>query len=298
MLDTIIVLQTSSPFEKRVFQHKTYYIKRDDLLDTHFSGNKARKFYYFLTHDFPTIKRIVSTGSNQSNAMYSLSVLAKIKGWEFVYVCDHVSSFLKQNPIGNYAQALQNGMKLIESSHRYDEAQRWCDAQSLYIQEGGRQAEAKEGIARLAQELLKDIQTHTISNPYIVLPSGTGTTALFLQSFLPIPVYTCPTVGDSCYLREQWSMIKPSIRALPHILETQKKYHYGKLYIELYVLWKRLKEEMGVEFDLLYDPVGWKSLLENEENLQGTPIYIHQGGLLGNLSMEERYKRKEAIIGL
>ena len=55
---------------------------------------------------------------------------------------------------------------------------------------------------------------------------------------------------------------------------------------------------MGVEFDLLYDPIGWKSLLEHEEKLDGTPIYIHQGGLLGNVSMEERYKRKQTIIGV
>ena len=287
-----------SPFEKHTFQNKTYYIKRDDLLDIDFSGNKARKFYYFLMHDFPHIKRVVSSGSNQSNAMYSLSVLAKKKGWEYIYVCDHISSFLKQHPIGNYHAALQNGMQIIESHDRFHEAQKWCDEESLYIQEGGRQQEAQEGIALLAKELLADIKQHNIKRPYLFLPSGTGTTALFLQHCLSIPVYTSPTVGNGAYLKEQWLMIEANFRAFPTILESQKKYHYGKLYIELYVLWKQLKDEMGVEFDLLYDPIGWKSLLEHEEKLDGTPIYIHQGGLLGNVSMEERYKRKQTIIGV
>jgi len=253
----------SSPFEKRTFNHQTFYLKRDDLLDKDFSGNKARKFHYFLNHDFPHIQRVVSSGSNQSNAMYSLSVLARLKGWEFIYVCDHIPRFLKENPIGNYKEALTNGMNIIESQTREEEVLRWLDAKSLHVNEGGRQKEAEEGVKILANELLADIQTHAISNPYLFLPSGTGTTALFLQKYLPFPVFTCNTVGDSAYLQKQWKMVVPDLTHLPTILETKHKYHYGKLYIELYVLWQRLRNEMGVEFDLLYDPVGWSALLEH-----------------------------------
>ncbi len=67
----------NSPIEEKVFRGQKIYIKRDDLLNPNFSGNKARKFYYYLLKDFPNIKKVVSYGSNQSNAMYSLSVLAK-----------------------------------------------------------------------------------------------------------------------------------------------------------------------------------------------------------------------------
>lgn len=127
-----------SPFEQRTFQNHLFYLKRDDLLDKDFSGNKARKFHYFLTHDFPHITRVVSSGSNQSNAMYSLSILARLKGWEFIYVCDHIPSFLKKNPIGNYKAALENGMKIIESANRAEEVQNWLDKESLVVEEGGR----------------------------------------------------------------------------------------------------------------------------------------------------------------
>ena len=34
----------NSPIEKKLFSHQTLYIKRDDLLSSEFSGNKARKF--------------------------------------------------------------------------------------------------------------------------------------------------------------------------------------------------------------------------------------------------------------
>jgi 1-aminocyclopropane-1-carboxylate deaminase len=286
----------SSAFQSHFFQNRTIYLKRDDLLHPYFSGNKARKFYYFLTHEFPHIKRVVSSGSNQSNAMYSLSVLARLKGWEFIYVCDHVPSFLRENPIGNYKAALENGIRLIESSNREAVLLEFIDEHSLHVSEGGRQSEAEEGIKRLADELKVDVQKAGLKEPYLFLPSGTGTTALFLQKHLPFPVFTCNTVGNSAYLQKQWEMVEPSLAQFPTILEGSKKYHYRKLYIELYVLWQKLKEEMGVEFDLVYDPVGWHVFLEHLPNLQGEPIYLHQGGLLGNVSMEERYKRKKTII--
>lgn len=83
----------NSPIEQITFNNQKYFIKRDDLLHPDFSGNKARKFYYFLKNDFPSIKKIISHGSAQSNAMYSLSVLAKLKGLKFDYYVDHIASF-------------------------------------------------------------------------------------------------------------------------------------------------------------------------------------------------------------
>ncbi|MDD3344444.1 MAG: 1-aminocyclopropane-1-carboxylate deaminase/D-cysteine desulfhydrase [Sulfurospirillaceae bacterium] len=285
-----------SPLEKHSFRNRQFYIKRDDLLDSHFSGNKARKFHYFLVNDFPLVKRLVSYGSNQSNAMYSLSVLSQLKHWEFIYFCDHIPPFLKENPIGNYAFALNNGMKIIESKQRYEDSLLCIDEESLHVQEGGRQGESEWGIAQLAKELIEDIAQANIKNPYLFLPSGTGTTALFLQKHLKIPVLTCCCVGDESYLQKQFRMLSVDAMKFPLILKGTKKYHYGKLYKESYAIWRELQEDMGVTFDLMYDPIGWLVLLEHIDELNGTPIYLHQGGLLGNLSMEERYKRKKTII--
>ncbi len=282
----------NSPFEPRVYRGKEFYIKRDDLLDKDFSGNKARKFYYFLKNDFPTIKRVVSYGSNQSNAMYSLSVLAKLKSWEFVYFCDHIPKLLKENPIGNFKYALLNGMKLIESKDRAKEANELKSKTTLVIQEGGRQAEAKFGIELLANELKQDIKKHNIKNPYIFLPSGTGTTALYLSVFLDCRVFTCSTVGGDEYLKDQFLELEKDESLFPKILSSKKKYHYAKPYLELYELWYELKKEMGVEFDLIYDTVGWQKFLLHANSIKGTPIYIHQGGIKGNESMLARYERK------
>jgi 1-aminocyclopropane-1-carboxylate deaminase/D-cysteine desulfhydrase-like pyridoxal-dependent ACC family enzyme len=287
---------THSPLEKRLFGGKTFYIKRDDLLHEDFSGNKARKFEYFLQREFEGIETIVSYGSNQSNAMYSLSVLAKLKGWKFIYFCDHIPDFLESNPVGNYKYALQNGMKIILSSNRLEDANSLKDKKCIVVQEGGRQKESMEGIKKLALELEEDISEAKIQNPYIFLPSGTGTTSVFLQKFSPFRVFTCSTVGGDEYLREQWGMIEPNEEVYPAILSSKKRYHYGKLYKEAYEIWLELKDEMGVEFDLLYDPIGWLKFLENIDKLEGTPIYVHQGGLKGNESMKARYERKYGNI--
>ena len=47
----------NSPVSKILYNDYELFIKRDDLLDKDFSGNKARKFHYFLEHDFKGIEK-------------------------------------------------------------------------------------------------------------------------------------------------------------------------------------------------------------------------------------------------
>ena len=283
----------NSPIEENKFLDQAIYLKRDDLLHPDFSGNKARKFYYFLLNEFPNIKKVVGYGSNQSNAMYSLSVLAKIKGWEFEYYTDHLSSYLVDNPHGNYKNALANGMKLIigEGEPKRELIE---NEETAFVEEGGRQPEAEDGVSLLAKEIEEWREEQNIAHLNIFLPSGTGTTALFLQKNLSIAcsVYTVPCVGDGAYLKKQFLILDENETRHPIILEPSKKRHFGKLYRESYKIWLELQGQMGIEFDLLYDPVGWLTMMENPEIFKEPTLYIHQGGHLGNESMLMRYKRK------
>ena len=104
---------TNSKTSEIFLNNQRYFVKRDDLLHSDFSGNKARKFYYFLKNDLQGIEKIISHGSNQSNAMYSLSVLCKLKNLKFDYYVSHLPDILSKNPNGNYKEALKNGMNLI-----------------------------------------------------------------------------------------------------------------------------------------------------------------------------------------
>ena len=281
-------LNLPSLIESITFQNQHFYLKRDDLIHPDFSGNKLRKFYYFLQNDFPDVKKVISYGSAQSNAMYSLSVLAKMKGWEFEYFVDHIADYLKENPHGNYKGAIDNDMQMTVGR---DELIPKNDV--LFIEEGGRQKEAEYGIQILAQEIIEWQKEQGIEVLNIFLPSGTGTTALFLQKYLPDNiVYTNPCVGDGEYLKKQFSELEKEVKYHPKILTLEKKHHFGKLYKENYIIWLKLQQETGVVFDLLYDPLGWRVLLAHLEIFSKPTLYIHQGGVLGNESMLPRYERK------
>jgi len=280
----------NSPTQKIEFKGFNFFLKRDDLLSKDFSGNKARKFFYLLKNDFPEISQIVSRGSNQSNSMYSLSVLAKLKGWKFIYFVHHLPKYLKENPIGNFAEALKNGMEFRVKSFNDDEWQYFTKSsfgkESFVVDEGGREEFAKDGIYILGEEILKWAEREKKFNRKIFLPSGTGTTALFLQEFLKksgsdITVLTTACVGDEKYLEKEFKSLLNESFFYPKIIKSSKKYHFGKLYLEFYKIWLELQISSGVEFELLYDPKGWITLLENIDTVGENSLYIHQGGLLG-----------------
>ncbi len=278
-----------------------FFIKRDDLLNHHFSGNKARKLSYFLDNDFPEINKIVGHGSVQANSLYSLAALAHLKNWQLDFYTHRIPAWLKEKPIGNYAGALKLGVNLIEIdglNTNLDDYMRTFSrdlpSDNLFVPEGGRCQLAKHGIKQLADEILSFCRKQSLSAAKIMLPSGTGTTALFLQSFLPFEVLTCACVGGNDYLKTQFSELEPNSSLWPTILPAKKKYHFGKLYPEFYHQWQQLKEQTNIEFDLLYDPLGWITLLDYliQKPTSAPIIYIHQGGLVGNESMLPRYQRK------
>ncbi|SFV64086.1 pyridoxal phosphate-dependent deaminase, putative [hydrothermal vent metagenome] len=280
-------LNLPSSIDEFSYKGDSFYIKRDDTIHSKFSGNKARKLYYYLQTDFPKINKIISYGSNQSNAMYSMSELANMKNWDFDYYVDHIPSYLKDNPQGNYLKALNNGMNILIKNEESIN----IDNNTLFIEEGARGKEAEYGIKILAKEITEWQESNNIKDLKVFLPSGTGTTALYLQKHLKYRVYTTPCVGDEVYLKKQFSMLEKDTKQHPTILNTEKKYHFGKLYKEFYAVYKELKNN-GIEFDLLYDPKGWIIVSLNPDIFTETTLYIHQGGLIGNESMLPRYERK------
>jgi len=277
----------NSPIQKFEFRGKLFLVKRDDLLHPDFSGNKARKFYYYFKYlQKNKIKKIISYGSNQSNAMYSLSVLAKMFNIELDYYVKYISPNLKSNPIGNYKYTLLNKTNIIEDEEMIEKLKNneiTFDKDILLIKEGGANKEAEMGIKILADEL------NEYSDYNIFLPSGTGVTSLYLQKHFKGEVFTCSCVGDDEYLIKQWNELENDYH--PTIIKKYKKFRFGKLYKENYQIWLELKQA-GIEFDLLYDAIGWQVVMNNLDILGKNIIYIHQGGLKGNESMIQRYQEK------
>jgi len=280
-----------SLLSKITLDGREFLVKRDDLIDPYLAGNKYRKLYTLLQTPKETFDTIISYGGTQSNAMLAIAAMCKQKGWHYIYYTKELSRRQRETPSGNYASALHLGMEHREIANDLyrnfiASLQITKDERSFIIDQGGAVAEAKIGLEVLAKELREQLR-ETPEITALATPSGTGTTALFLAKALPeYKVYTTPCVGDSSYLQEQMRALY-DIPSNLHILEPKKKYHFAKPYREFYAIYKKLLEG-GIEFDLLYAPAMWQSLLEQtSENI----CYIHSGGVSGNSSMLERYKK-------
>ena len=280
---------TPTPLERYTFNNLNFLLKRDDLISQDFSGNKARKIDWYIENLPKNLETVVSYGSVQSNAMYSIAKFSNLLGLKFRYHANHIPSFLKDNPVGNYKMSLDLGADIIEGYESLEVGE-----SEVYIKEGIATKEAFSGIEKLALELIEQLDYKEYQ---VFLPSGTGTTALFLAKALKvhgadnIKVFTTPVVGSVEYLLEQFKELEEDKNYYPTIIDTKKRYHFGKLYREFYLLWLELQKEIGLEFDMLYDPKGWTAILENIDIFDNL-VYIHQGGILGNATMLERYKRK------
>ncbi|UCM99769.1 1-aminocyclopropane-1-carboxylate deaminase [Sulfurimonas sp. SWIR-19] len=281
----------NSPLSKIILEEREFFVKRDDLIDPCLAGNKYRKLYTLLNTPDHIYDTLISYGGTQSNAMLALAALCQKKKWKFLYYTKKLSATQKEEHSGNYAHALKLGMQHREIENDFYKEfiaslRFHVNAKTCFVDQGGAVQEAKAGLKVLAQEIQE--QSRGLHVKAVATPSGTGTTALFLALALPeYRVYTTPCIGDSSYLKTQ-------MRALAEIpdnlviLEPKRKYHFAKPYKEFYEIYSALHVK-GIEFDLLYAPAMWQALLEQTSE---KIIYIHSGGVSGNESMLERYRKK------
>ena len=160
---------------------------------------------------------------------------------------------------------------------------------SLFINEGIWQPQAETGFISQARQIERwaEAEGKTVD---IFLPSGTGTSAAFLAKHVKFDVFTCPCVGDADYLKSEIEALTPNSKV--RILQPPKKYYFGDLKPELYQIWREVCEQTGIEFELIYDPVGFLTMMANLDAFKNEILYIHQGGALGNISQKLRYERK------
>lgn len=279
----------SSPISKITLEGREFLVKRDDLFDRYLSGNKYRKLHTLLNTPKEKLQTIISYGGTQSNAMLAIAAMCKSKGWEFIYYSKPLNKVMKEQEFGNYFDALSLGMKHFEiDTELYKDfisgLRVNLDEKSFLVDQGGADKSAQNGMKVLADEIRKE----SLDIEAVCTPSGTGTTALYLAQELPeYKVYTVACVGGSEYLKEQMQALATIPKNLI-ILEAKKKYHFAKPYPEFLEIQTALKEK-GIEFDLLYAPLMWQTLLQHTKE---KVLYIHSGGVSGNASMYKRYEKK------
>ncbi|KAF1789493.1 Clusterin-associated protein-1 [Phytophthora cactorum] len=106
----------------------------------------------------------------------------------------------------------------------------------------------------------------------VVLPCGTGTTALYLAQHLhpEIELYAVPCVGDAAYLQQQFQQLideDPSLHShtalLPRVLVPKRKNRFGRLWWPLYDMYHEVLLETKVNFDLVYGAFAWHTLFSD-----------------------------------
>jgi len=283
------------------FRGRTFYVKRDDLIDTCLSGNKYRKLYALIQTPKHTYTKVVSYGGGQSNAMLAIACLCRFKGWEFHYYTKSLPKTLKSEAEGNLELATKEGMIVHEVPHvlftqKIEELRALREESTLLISQGGADEIAKEGVYKLADEINEWKTEKQLETLCVVLPSGTGTTALYLNEALGknVKVYTSVLVGNETYQLEQWKRLSEG--PYPEIFSSKKKKKFAKPYDEYLEIYQELQESTGITFDLIYAPCTWIEMCENldaNENI----LYIHTGGVSGNGTMLERYRYKQSRQG-
>lgn len=281
------MLFEQTPLQTFTFASRLVHIKRDDLLHPLFSGNKARKFASLLKQELKG-KTLISYGGNQSNALQSLSSLCLLKNTRLIYFTTPFSKALLQESEGNFAYALSSGVvEFRETPSPQEEAQKFARANldTLFIPQGGSVELAMEGMRELANELKE--QTKHLKNPAFFYSSGIGTASIALAQF-DLEVYTALGAGKMEDLLERVG----SYEKAPKILQSEFHTPFGKPHAKVWEMYQRWKRE-GVEFDLLYDCPLWIKIKENLARFEDREIvFIHSGGLMGNITQEKRYRLK------
>lgn len=215
--------------------------------------------------------------------------------------------------------SLPNSDKLFENTKR-----------ALYIPQGAAFEQAQQGLALLAQEVNAYIANERLTDPdkrySVVVPCGTGTTALYMAQHLDsasAKLFAVPCVGDAAYLELQFAELvakDASLRALqcnstlqlPRIVEPRQKSRFGRLWWPLYDIHHELLDGTGIAFDLIYGSFAWHTMfdgatlalllgedaqldMKSRQDENGTKrelMYVHTGGVSGNVTMLARYEAK------
>jgi 1-aminocyclopropane-1-carboxylate deaminase len=278
-----------------------------------------------------------SFGGYQSNAMLALSVVAKSRDARLIYFTKDIPKRLREEPNGNYQRALDLGTEIVALG-RNQYAQAFSDnvvpasappppaewgllpPDTLWIPQGGSAKEAESGVALLADELVDFWADHVdlcgAVRPTVVVPAGTGTTALFLARHLQprgVDVAVVPCVGNAAYLAEQMTALDnvsggqgvlPRYILQPPIGSVHLAHRFGTPSAGAAAVFRELQDS-GLPLDLLYAPQAWGTLLDCIAAAEQTHpetcdsrwcapdsplMYYHCGGMEGVGSMVDRYK--------
>lgn len=275
------------------------FIKRDDLLNPHISGNKFRKLKYNLEcarkegHD-----TLLTFGGAYSNHLYAVAAAGVLHGFKTIGII-RGEKYHSLNPTLSFASS--KGMELhYVSREKYRGKNSELFRKKLNEQfgrfyllpEGGSNVEAVRGCTEIIQELDVDFDIFAVC-------CGTGGTMAGILAGLDANKYVVgfPVLKNGDFLKKDISHLIRSYNEKVYLnwhLETG--YHFGgyaRYSIELINFINEFKQQFQIPLDPIYTGkmmYGIFDLLKKGSFKRGEKILaIHTGGLQGIKGFNERF---------
>lgn len=294
-------LQLPSPLQEIHIENNQsirFYIKRDDLIHEHISGNKWRKLKFQIQEATENGKKgIITFGGAFSNHIVATAAACQLSGLQSIGIIRGEATALK-NP--TLQMANQYGMNfhfvnrtdyrlktespLIQNTiSRYGE----CHV----VPEGGSHKNALIGVAEVIDELSKQ---STKSFDYALCAIGTGTTYAGLANSFKGELIGINVLKNKAIQSEICALLELSN------LESRYKifhdYHFGgyaKYTPELIEFMHEFYRNYDLKTDVIYTSkllFAVLDLLNNNYFKYGSRVMIyHSGGLQGNAGMNFRF---------
>lgn len=269
------------------------YVKRDDLIDFAFGGNKVRMAEYIgAIAQERRCAKIISFGSVHSNHVRVTGCLCNYLGID----CDLIIlRDSEETAIGGNYKLLQQLKSIHLEYCNTDEAHDFIDSYQakqdseginyLWVPGGGHMIEAAYGYRDAANEILRQQNALGVQFDAVFLPCGTGTTQAGLILGLKgtgievmgltvaRPVERCKAVITNMLQKtvatpEEWNV---------NVLES--KIPYGQTSDEVIEITKALAQKDGLFLDPVYNAKSFWGMTEYlKENHFKNVLYLNTGG--------------------
>lgn len=271
-------------------------MKRDDMIDPIISGNKWRKLKFTLMDAQAKGKtHLISFGGAHSNHVLALSEAAARFGFRATAFIR--GEEIKNNPSLMLQMAMLNGMELryVSRQDYLNKLQLYAehyanDPQTYFVDEGGVSLKGLEGVAEIIDELPKTYD-------HIFVAAGTGCTAAGLATALQqrnrtTIVHAIAVQATFDHLQHKFSELQVATKNV-QFHATPEYGSYGQHTPEIIRFCNEFMTKTGIPLDAIYTA---KALLftyryMKEMEMQGSCLFIHTGGILGNLGKIKAFEK-------
>ena len=301
MYDRIHLTDNITPLYKLNYtsENVNIYMKRDDLIDFAFGGNKVRLFDYLASDIIESkAKRVVTYGSTYSNFVrVTVAVCAKF-GWNCdIIILDEMQDVHGGNEI---LIGMFDNVNLLHCSskeanafiHCYKEKLKKEGVQYYWVPGGGHSPCAAMGYVRAADEIKTQVSQLNIHLDAVFLPCGTGTTqAGLIYGFQDddTDIIGISIARDETRCINEIKKLLQSMRDEQNSMEQDISFHisakkyddleYGQQNAEI----RRMSQAIAVSDGIFLDPVynarafwGMTKVLENRN--YHNVLYLNTGG--------------------